>query len=447
MKRDARESWEFAGLSEPALSSATSATGRSRRNNFSGFQHDCARATDNCRHGVRTMPFRIPTARINWTNSSFLIGTAFVTCTAVPLYLWHFGLDAFQLTLFLAFVIGTGLSITLGYHRLFAHIAFQAKWPVRLVTLLFGAAAFENNALAWVSDHRRHHKHVDHDDDPYDISKGFWHAHIGWILFKLDPEPPWDNVNDLRKDPLVMWQVRWYVPIAVGVGFVLPAALGYLYSGWAGALGAFLLAGVARVTAVQHMTFFINSLCHTVGRQPYSDRCSARDSWVMALFTFGEGYHNYHHEFQHDYRNGVKWWQWDPTKWTIWTLEKLGLVEGLRRVPEEKILLSQLADTRRRLNARLASGHPHLNERLRDMLQRSDAKLHQLGERWAALKSEYAAKAGALKAEYAEKAGALKAEYAERANTQLAEARAALAEMRREIAAALSLLERAGATT
>lgn len=391
------------------------------------------------------MPFRIPSSRINWTNSSFLIGTFVITCTAVPLYLWHYGVDAFQVSMFLFFVIATGLSITLGYHRLFAHMSFQALWPVRLITLIFGAAAFENTALAWVSDHRRHHKHVDHDDDPYDISKGFWHAHIGWILFKLDPEPPLDNVADLRKDPLVMWQDRYYLPLALGVGFLVPASLGYLHSGWLGALGGFLLGGVARITAVQHMTFFINSLCHTIGRQPYSDRCSARDSWIMAIFTFGEGYHNYHHEFQHDYRNGVKWWQWDPTKWTIWTLEKLHLVRGLRRVPEEKILLSQLADTRRRLNIQLSSPRTELNARLRELLLASDAKLHQLGERWASLKVQYSEKAGALKAEYTEKAGALKAEYSERAIHQFDEARAALAEIRREVEQALALLERAGA--
>lgn len=380
------------------------------------------------------MKLKLPFDRVNWVNSSFLIGTAFVTCTAVPLYLWYYGVDFFQVAMFLVFFIASGLSITLGYHRLFSHMAFQASWPVRLLTLIFGATAFENCALAWVSDHRRHHKHVDHDDDPYDISKGFFHAHIGWILFKLDPEPPWDNVNDLRKDALVMWQDRFYVAIAVGFGFVLPAALGYWHGGAIGALGGFLLAGVARVTAVQHMTFFINSLCHTVGSQPYSNKCSARDSWLMAIFTFGEGYHNYHHEFQHDYRNGVKWWQWDPTKWTIWTLEKLRLVRGLRRVPEEKILLAQLADTRRRLGERLACPKVSANTRLHALLQASDAKLHQLGERWAT-----------LRAEYAEKAVALRSEYAERANAQIDEARAALAEMRREMRQATRLLKHAAA--
>ncbi len=377
------------------------------------------------------MPFRLPSSRINWTNSSFLISTFVLTCTAVPLYLWNYSVDAFQVSMFFFFFIATGLSITLGYHRLFSHVAFQASWPVRLLTLIFGACAFENSALNWVSDHRRHHKHVDHEDDPYDISQGFWYAHMGWILFKLDPVPPLDNVADLRKDPLVMWQDRFYLPISIGFSFVLPSVLGGLHAGWIGALGGLLVAGVARITAVQHMTFFINSLCHTVGRQPYSDRCSARDSWIMAIFTFGEGYHNYHHEFQHDYRNGVKWWQWDPTKWSIWTLEKLHLVRGLRRVPDEKVLLSQLTDTRRRLNERLTCQKTVLNVRIRGLLANSDAKLHQLNERWTA-----------LKAQYAEKADALKSEYSEKAEVQFKEARAALAEIRLEVHRALELLER-----
>jgi stearoyl-CoA desaturase (delta-9 desaturase) len=113
--------------------------------------------------------------------------------------------------------------------------------------------------------------------------------------------------------------------------------LGAWWDGWAGALGGFLIGGVMKIVVLQHCTFLINSACHTIGRQPYSTRCSARDSFLMAILTFGEGYHNYHHEFQHDYRNGVKPWQWDPTKWLIWTLSKLDLTSGLRRVPSEAI--------------------------------------------------------------------------------------------------------------
>src|SRR5690606_20122938 len=150
----------------------------------------------------------------------------------------------------------------------------------------------------------------------------------------------------------------------------------------------------------------------------YSSRCSAKDSWLMAIFTFGEGYHNYHHEFQYDYRNGVKWWQWDPTKWTIWTLEKLGMVRGLRRVPEEKILLAQLAETRRRISERVALPPHALSFRLLEMLQASHNRLHELGERW----------------------GDLRADYASRADAQIESLRAALAELRREIRHAVDLL-------
>ena len=240
----------------------------------------------------------------------------------------------------------TGFSITVGYHRLYSHLAFQAGDSVQLFTLIFGAAAFENSALMWASEHRRHHKHVDDVDDPYSISKGFFYAHIGWLLFKLNSDPPYDNVPDLLKNRMVCWQHRYIHLIASAVSFVLPAAAGALWNGWSGAMGAFLLAGVARVVIVQHCTFLINSACHIFGTQPYSTKCSARDSWFIALFTMGEGYHNYHHEFQHDYRNGVQPWNFDPTKWIIWSLSTLGLTKKLSRVSKEKIRLAKQMNRR-----------------------------------------------------------------------------------------------------
>jgi len=289
----------------------------------------------------RRLARHFPFERVNWITSWFLIGTLTLTLTALPPYLWYFGLDWFQVSLFFVMLAATGFSISVGYHRLFSHITFQASWPVRLFTLIFGAGAFENSALMWASEHRRHHKHVDHDEDPYSISKGFFYAHIGWLIFKLKPDPPFDNVPDLWKDKLVCWQHRYVQIIAVVVSVVVPAMAGALWNGWRGALGAVLISGIARIVVLQHCTFLINSACHVFGTQPYSRKCSARDSWFLALFTFGEGYHNYHHEFQHDYRNGVKPWNIDPTKWIIWTLSKLGLTRNLRRVPIEKIRLAQ----------------------------------------------------------------------------------------------------------
>lgn len=299
---------------------------------------------------------KFPFDRINWTSSIFLIVTFFAALIGTPAYILHYGIDWFQVGLFLFYFIATGMSITLGYHRLFAHKAFKASRPVKLFTLLFGASAFEDSALDWASDHRQHHKHVDDEhDDPYSISRGFFWAHMGWIFFKLYPRPL-ANVADLKNDPLVMWQHRHHRSIAMLFGLGVPILLGFAYGGASAALGAFLIAGVTRVVCVQHCTFLINSLCHTMGNRPYDSSTSARDSWLMAIFTFGEGYHNYHHSFQHDYRNGVKPWQWDPTKWAIWTLSKLGLASDLRRVPEEKIVLAELREMKRRAEVELATG-------------------------------------------------------------------------------------------
>ena len=315
-------------------------------------------------------------SKVRVTNSVFLISTFAISCTAVPLYIWHYGLDIFQVVLFLFFFISTGMSITLGYHRLFSHLTFKANPLVKLYTLLFGAAAFEGSALAWSADHRRHHKFVDHDDDPYDISRGLFHAHIGWLLFRRGPDTPLTWVRDLQQDKLAWWQHQFYVPIAILIGFGLPSLLGWLWGGPMAALGAFLIAGCARIVFVHHTTFFINSLCHWIGDRPYSSKCSARDSMLMALFTFGEGYHNFHHEFQHDYRNGVKPWQFDPTKWMIWLLSKLGLVSNLRTVPEEKILKAQITEQEILLQKRLQSRSIPITEQIQTMLDGARAQMN-----------------------------------------------------------------------
>ncbi len=136
----------------------------------------------------------IPFNRVEWVTSGFLIFTALLTFTAVPAYLYHFGWDWFLFGVFLFYYIATGTSITLGYHRLFSHKAFKAKWPVKLFVLLFGAAAFENSALWWSSEHRKHHKHVDTDDDPYDITKGFFWAHMGWLSCLVSLAWLWSNM-------------------------------------------------------------------------------------------------------------------------------------------------------------------------------------------------------------------------------------------------------------
>ena len=282
---------------------------------------------------------------IRWLNSTFLISTFLIALIGIPIFFYYLG-DQINLWLHIAIFgvmfIASGLSITLGYHRLFAHLSFKAKWPLKFFTVVFGATALENSVIEWCSDHRRHHKHTDKENDPYNIQKGFWHAHIGWIMFRnLTTESPLTNVNDLKIDPLLRWQHKWWAVIGILVGFGLPALIGFIAEGGIGALAGFLIGGVGRLVMVHHMTFFINSLCHTWGTQPYSKSCSAKDSWGMALLTFGEGYHNFHHKFQHDYRNGAKPWQFDPTKWLIWVSSKFGLTYGLRKVTDKDIINAQ----------------------------------------------------------------------------------------------------------
>ena len=332
---------------------------------------------------------RIPFHRINWPTSLFLAITLLVSVTALPIYLWHFGLDWFQVALLLITFAASSMSITLGYHRLFSHMAFKAKWPVKLGVLVFGASAFEGSALEWCTDHRRHHKFVDHDDDPYDITKGFFHAHMGWLLFKLRPIPPMDNVPDLLADRMVMFQHRHFPLIGAIVNLGLVPAIGWLWGGWQSALGALLIGSVLRVVLVEHSTFCINSFCHMIGTRPYSTRCSARNSWIMALFTFGEGYHNYHHEFQHDYRNGVKPWQFDPTKWAIWAMSKVGLTSGLRRVPDEKIQLAEIAEQQKQLDAVMAARPAKRCETTRRLLDAAQEQLHHAAQTWEQRKTEY----------------------------------------------------------
>ncbi len=330
---------------------------------------------------------------IHWGNLISLMGTLAITLLVLPVFIWKYGADLnwwVHGSLFVGFYIFSGMGITFGYHRLLAHLSFKVRAPVKMAALLGGATAMQDSALNWCSDHRKHHKHVDHEEDPYNIKKGFWHAHIGWIIFKPKVDPPKDNVKDLANDPMVMWQHRWWIHLGVLIGFGVPTLVGFLVDGPIGALGGFLIGGCARLVAMHHGTFFINSLCHYLGKQPYSSTHTAKDSWVTAIFTFGEGYHNFHHEFQHDYRNGVKPWQFDPTKWTVWMLGKLGLARDLRRVPNEIIMLAEIGQKNKMPEQKL-SGHARpVCEKSQALFAEAGEKLNSASEAWECAKTEYA---------------------------------------------------------
>jgi len=241
-----------------------------------------------------------------------------------------------------AMAMFAGLGITGGYHRLFSHRSFRAPWPVRLTFLLAGGAGIEESAWSWCRDHRRHHRYVDREGDPHNIHLGFWYAHFSW-MFRKDVWGAQDaGASDLWKDPLVRFQHRFYLPMAMLVTFVLPMAIASL---WGDPWGGLLIAGLTRIVVNQHLTFAINSVCHSIGKQPYSDRHTARDNWVTALFTYGEGYHNFHHEFASDYRNGLRAYDWDPTKWLIYLLWKLHLVSEVRTT-DAKVIAAKKARMR-----------------------------------------------------------------------------------------------------
>src|SRR5712672_2175445 len=268
----------------------------------------------------------------NWPTLLMFVVTLGLALTAVPWYGLAHGYAAAAWIGFAVLLSVTELSITCGYHRLFSHATYQAHPALKVIFLLFGAMALQNSALVWSASHRIHHRFIDDPErDPYCARRGFWFSHIGWMLRSYSSgDPDFSAARDLERDPLVRYQHRYYLPLALTMNVGLPLLLG-----WAKGdiLGMLLLAGVLRLVVSHHVTFFINSLAHMWGTRPYSEDNTARDNPVLAFFTYGEGYHNFHHIFAHDYRNGVRWWQWDPTKWLIAGLQLFGLTRRLKRTP------------------------------------------------------------------------------------------------------------------
>ena len=256
---------------------------------------------------------------------------------SVTFYSLQYGISWVEPVIFAAFYLACGLSITAGYHRLFSHRTHKAAWPMRLFYALFGAAAFQNSAIKWCSDHRRHHLKTDQEEDPYTVKNGFMWAHMGWVMVDQGEEIV-EHVDDLQKDRILAWQDRNIFLIGFLVGIVLPGVVGLLaIGGIHGFLGGLIYGGFLRVVIVHHATFLINSAAHTWGTQPYSTANTSRDSPILSFLTFGEGYHNFHHTFQADYRNGHKWYHWDPSKWWIKAAAWFGMTKDLHRIPKKSI--------------------------------------------------------------------------------------------------------------
>jgi stearoyl-CoA desaturase (delta-9 desaturase) len=320
---------------------------------------------------------------ISWPTTLFLIFVPIIGVLGSIFSIYAEGFSWGMLLFASSFAVLTNLSITTGYHRLFSHRSFDAHPLVRWALLIVGTSAWQGSVLKWCTDHRVHHSEVDSHEDPYSIVRGFWYAHMGWMFFKI-PDDFKIECPDLQKDPALRFQHRFYIPLAFLTGFIIPCLIGYAF-GYP--LTGFFMAGALRIGLSQQSTFFVNSLCHTFGRKTYSDQISARDSMIVAFLTHGEGYHNFHHKFQIDYRNGVRWWQWDPTKWVIQLLSHLGLATKLRTVSHIEILKARLQLEATNLKSR---GYSHEKlEQLKEKIVSVQVRLKVLREDYYRLKKQW----------------------------------------------------------
>lgn len=315
--------------------------------------------------------------RLIITNILVFVITGLIAFVGVPYWAMTQGFDTTEIVTTLVLFYATGMSITAGYHRLWSHKTYDAHPVVKVVLAIGGAMALQNSILHWSSDHRVHHRHVDEDDkDPYSAGKGLWFSHIGWMLREYQSHcyDDYSNCKDLQKDKVVMWQHNHYLPIVLIANFGLTGFLGWLNGD---IFSMILLAGVFRLVAVHHVTFFINSLAHFWGSQPYTDTNSARDNGILAFFTFGEGYHNFHHIFEYDYRNGIRWYQFDPTKWLIKGLSFVGLTKNLRTCPEERIEKARAAMQLKRASQKV-SKLPNAEEVMQTLQKEYDVLLQKM---------------------------------------------------------------------
>ncbi|TXT06018.1 hypothetical protein VHUM_03779 [Vanrija humicola] len=281
---------------------------------------------------------------ITWSNLLFNIQWISFLALTIPPALSFYGLATtpVQLKTFIwsfVYYFITGLGITAGYHRLWAHRSYNASKPLQVTLALAGAGAVQGSIRWWARGHRAHHRYTDTKLDPYSAHEGFWWAHIGWMLVKPRGNIGFADISDLSKSPVVRWQHSNYVALMVFMGLAFPTTVAGL--GWGDWRGGFFFAGAARLVFVHHSTFCVNSLAHWLGETPFDNKHTPKDHFITALVTVGEGYHNFHHQFPMDFRNAIKWYQYDPTKWFIWAMSKLGFASHLKKFPENEIKKGQ----------------------------------------------------------------------------------------------------------
>lgn len=235
----------------------------------------------------------------------------------------------------------TGLGITAGCHRLWAHKAYKARLPLRILLAFLQTMAFQNHIYEWSRDHRVHHKYSETDADPHDSRRGFFFAHVGWLLVRKHPEVIRKGrtigMEDLMRDPVVRFQRKYYLPLMVAICFVLPAYLPKLLWGesvWNG----FFICAMLRYTFTLHMTWLVNSAAHFWGRHPYDDSINPAENTLTMVGAIGEGFHNYHHTFPWDYAASELGWRLNLTTMFINAMWAIGWAYDLKKVTPEMIV-------------------------------------------------------------------------------------------------------------
>jgi stearoyl-CoA desaturase (Delta-9 desaturase) len=278
---------------------------------------------------------------------------------AIPL-MWGWGLGWHDVVIALVFYWVSGLGVTVGYHRYFTHGSFKAKPGLRVALAIAGSLAIEGPVITWVSDHRRHHKYSDKEGDPHSpwrygddwkaLSKGLVYAHIGW-LFDPNKTSQEKFSPDLLADSKIKKVDGWFAGL-VAVSLLAPALIGGLWGmSWHGALTAFFWATLVRVALLHHVTWAINSICHTFGNEEFEVRDRSRNVSWMAIASFGESWHNLHHADPTCARHGALKGQLDPSARVIYWFEKLGWAYDVRWPDEDRLSAKRPADAKRKLGS------------------------------------------------------------------------------------------------
>ena len=276
----------------------------------------------------------------------FFVVVPFLAVAAAIPVAWGWGLGWHDIVLAVLFYVVTGLGVTVGFHRHFTHGSFRAKRPLRLALAAAGTMAIEGPVIRWVADHRRHHAFSDREGDPHSpwrygesigaLAKGFWFAHMGW-LFDVERTNQERFTPDLLADKDMVRLERQF-PLWVAVTLLGPALLGGLWSmSLAGALSAFFWAGLVRISLLHHVTWSINSVCHTIGERPFVARDKSANFWPLAILSFGESWHNSHHADPSAARHGVLRGQLDSSARVIALFERLGWAYDVRWPTPERI--------------------------------------------------------------------------------------------------------------